>query len=99
MRRQVLEMDRRGPVEIRGLVDSDDIDALSAEERRENGGGFTLGRAFRKVANIDEDFFNALCLNMDKDALDFAASGYRDRGALRCLLARFPNLRCSEGRL
>lgn len=56
MRRQVLEMDRRGPVEIRGLVDSGDIDALSAEERRENGGGFTLGRTFRKVANIDEDF-------------------------------------------
>ena len=99
MRRDILEMDERGPVTIRGLVDSEAVDALSAEERKEIGRGFTAGRTFRKVANIDADFFNALCLNMDKDALDFAASGYRDRNALRRLLFRFPDLRCSEGRL
>jgi hypothetical protein len=34
---------------------------------------------------------------MDRDALDFLASGYSDRRALRRLLSRFPEWRCSEG--
>ncbi|MDR1649929.1 MAG: hypothetical protein LBR71_06670 [Synergistaceae bacterium] len=92
---QVIEADGRG-IELRGLADSSAIDELNARERAANPRGFTKGGTLRKVANIDADFLNALCLNMDKDALDFTASGYSDALALRRLLSRWPEMRASE---
>ncbi|MDR1979546.1 MAG: hypothetical protein LBQ42_12500, partial [Synergistaceae bacterium] len=97
MRQSIIEADERGRVEMRVLVDSGDIDELNAEERKRLGLGFTAGGTARKVANIDEDEILALCAAMDRDALDFLASGYSDRRALRRLLSRFPEWRCSEG--
>lgn len=94
-----LEDERRGLAEMRVLVDSDDIDKLNAEERRRLGKGFTQGRTMQKLANIDADEYNALLMNMDRDALDFEASGRSDRKALIRLLTRFPVWRCSEGGL
>lgn len=83
--------------ELRVLVNSDDIDEMNATERKTFGRGFSTGRTMRKLANIDADEYNALLLNLDRDALDFEASGQRDRNALNRLLARFPAWRCSEG--
>ena len=97
MRQEAFIENDRGLAEMRVLVDSDDIDKLNADERRTFGKGFTRGRTMRKLANIDGEEYNALLMNMDKDALDFEASGRSDRQALRRLLARFPAWRCSEG--
>jgi hypothetical protein len=97
MRKDVITEDERGRVEVRGLVNSDDIDRLNADEAVFLGKGFTKGRTMRKVANIDPDELSALCIAGDSDALDFMASGYSDRKALRRLLVRFPQWRCSEG--
>ena len=97
MRQEILELDDNGRAEMRVLVDSDATDALNAQERKLHGKGFTQGRTMRKLANIDPDELNALCMNMDKDALDFVASGYSDKNALQTLLLRFPEWRCSEG--
>ena len=97
MRQEILELDDNGRAEMRVLVDSDGVDALNAQERLLNGKGFTQGKTMRKLANIDPDELNALCMNMDKDALDFVASGYSDKNALKKLLNRFPAWRCSEG--
>ena len=97
MRQEILELDDNGRAEMRVFVDSDGVDALNAQERLLNGKGFTQGRTMRKLANIDPEELNALCMNMDKDALDFVASGYSDKKALKKLLVRFPAWRCSEG--
>jgi len=97
MRREVIEERPHGLVEMRVHVDSSETDELNAAERRAAGLGFTAGRTMRKIANIDEDEFNALLKNMDKDALDFEASGRSDSRHLRRLLSRFPAWRCSEG--
>ena len=97
MRQEILELDDNGRAEMRVFVDSDGVDALNAQERLLNGKGFTQGRTMRKLANIDPDELNALCMNMDKDALGFVASGYSDKKALKKLLVRFPAWRCSEG--
>jgi hypothetical protein len=98
MRRDILEADeRQGRVEMRGLVDSTDIDEMNARERILLGRGFTSVGGFRKVANVDGEELMALCMRGDCDALDFAASGYSDRRALRRLLRKFPQWRCSEG--
>lgn len=97
MRRDIMETNERGRVELRGLVDSDGIDWLNAEERIANARGFTKNRMFRKVANIDPEELNALRLNGDIDAVAFGESGGTDRRALRNLLRRFPQWRCSEG--
>ena len=98
MRRDVIE-DEKGRVEMRGLVDSDDTDALNAIERLYLGKGFTKKRTLRKVANVDLDELHVLALMGDKDALDFMASGHSDQRAFRRLLARNPQWRCSEGRV
>lgn len=82
---------------MRALVDSDDLDRANAEERRISGTGFTRGRTMRKLANIDGDEYNALLAKMDRDALDFEASGRSSRKTLNRLLVRFPAWRCSEG--
>ena len=97
MRQEILELNDNGRAEMRVLVDSDATDALNAQERKLHGKGFTQGRTMRKLANIDPDELNALCMNMDKDALDFVASGYSDKKSLKRLLVRFPAWRCSEG--
>ena len=98
MRREAIEYDeRRGLAEMRVLVDSGATDECNAAERRSVGKGFTHGRTMRKLANIDADEYNALLMNMDRDALDFEASGRSDRRVLNRLLARFPAWRCSEG--
>jgi hypothetical protein len=97
MRKDIITEDGQGRVEMRGLVVSDDIDEFNADERKIIGRGFTLGRTMRKVANIDPDELAALCAKGDKDALDFLASGYASRRALKKLLHRFPAWRCSEG--
>ena len=97
MRREILKIDDNGRAEMRVLVDSDATDALNAQERLLRGKGFTQGRTMRKLANIDPEELNALCMNMDKDALDFVASGYSDKKSLKRLLVRFPAWRCSEG--
>jgi hypothetical protein len=97
MRRDVLEVDDRGRVELRGLVVSDDTDEFNAELKRYLGRGFTKDGTKRWISNIDGDELNALCLGGDRDALAFRESGRRDREALRRLLRRFPRWRCSEG--
>jgi hypothetical protein len=97
MRRDILEADERGRVEMRGLVDSDDIDKFNADLRNLIGKGFTKSGNMRHVANVDEDEITALYLNGDIDAIAFKESGYKDREALRRLLYRFPQWRCSEG--
>lgn len=99
MREVKFDGDRQGRVEMRVLVDSSGTDKMNAEERKVSGKGFTSGGNMRKVANIDPDELHALMANGDKDALDFALSGYSDRRALRRLLYRFPLWRCSEGAL
>ena len=99
MERQIIEEGKRGRVEMRVIVDSTETDRLNALERNELGKGFTKSRAMRKIANIDLAEYNALLMKMDKDALDFEASGQRDRRILAKLLRRFPLWRCSEGRV
>ena len=97
MRRDIIEEDGRGRVEMRGLVVSDGTDGFNDELRRMLGKGFTKDGTKRWISNIDADELNALCLNGDRDALDFTGSGHKDREALRRLLRRFPQWRCSEG--
>jgi hypothetical protein len=88
-----------GEGEIKLLVASDttDIDGLTAEERKNAGKGFTAGGTFRKIANIPTDDFNALLALGDKNALDYAASDYKDNRAIRKLLRLHPEWRSSEG--
>jgi hypothetical protein len=95
MRQDILELGPQGRVEIRGLVDSDDIDRLNADDRIILGLGFTLLRSMRKIANIDADELSALCLQGDIDALEYTV--YSNPKALKRLLIRFPAWRCSEG--
>jgi hypothetical protein len=97
MRKDIITEDEQGRVEMRGLVDSGDIDELNAGLRLILGKGFTGGGTFRHTANIDRDEWAALLMNMDRDALDFEASRWSDKDALRRLLRRFPQWRCSEG--
>ena len=98
MQRTILEYDEKtGLAAMRALVDSDETDAFNADERRRIGRGFTQGGTMRQLANINILEYNALLMNMDRDALDFEASGMRDMRALRRLLVRFPAWRCSEG--
>jgi hypothetical protein len=87
----------KGDVELLVVSDTDDIDALTAEERKSAGKGFTAGGTLRKVANIPTDDFNALMALGDKNALDYAASDYRDGRALVKLLRLHPEWRSSEG--
>jgi hypothetical protein len=97
MRRDILEADERGRVEMRGLVVSDDLDEFNYELRRMLGKGFTKDGRKRWISNIDPDELKALSTNGDRDARAFEESGYKDREALRRLLRRFPQWRCSEG--
>ena len=99
MQNVAIEEDKRGRVEMRVHFNSDEIDEFNAEERRESDKGFTAGRTFRKIANIDQDEFHGLYMLKDKDAVDFVDSGGTDRKALNRLLIRFPVWRCSEGRI
>lgn len=94
---KVVEVERNGTVTLRGVVREDMAAARAAAELRKQGKGFSATRSFRRVAAIDGELLNALMLNGDKDALDFAASGYSDRRSLRRLLARFPEWRTSGG--
>ena len=87
----------KGDVELIVASDTDDIDALTAEERKVAGKGITAGGMFRKLANIPTDDFNALLALGDKNALDYAASDYKDGRALRKLLKLHPEWRSSEG--
>jgi hypothetical protein len=86
-----------GKVELLVSSDTTDIDRLNAEERKNAGKGFTVSRAFRKLADIPAEDFNALLALGDKNAMDYAASKYTDERALRKLLAYHPEWRCSEG--
>jgi hypothetical protein len=97
VRRDILEADERGRVETRGLVVSDDLDEFNYELRRMLGRGFTRDGKSRWISNIDIDELEALYLGGDRDAAAFMESGYKDREALRRLLRRFPQWRCSEG--
>jgi hypothetical protein len=97
MRKDIITEDEQGRVEMRGLVDSDDIDKFNAGLRSFLGNGVTKGGTFRYVANIDGDEYNAFLLNMDKDALDFEASERKDKQAFGRLLKRFPAWRISDG--
>lgn len=98
MRRAILDIDEKtGLAEMRALVDSDDIDQMNMEMRRADPRGFTQGKTLRRVANIDGEEYQALLMKLDRDALDFEASGRRDKTALRRLLARYPQWKCSEG--
>jgi hypothetical protein len=98
MRRDILEFDeRRGRAEMRGLVVSDDLDEFNYELRRMLGRGFTKDGKTRWISNIDGDELAARRLSGDRDAIAFTESGYKDREALRRLLRRFPQWRCSEG--
>jgi hypothetical protein len=86
MRRDILETDERGRVEMRGLVISDDTDEFNYELRRILGRGFTKDGTKRWITNIDVDELNAKALDGDRDAIAFKESGYKDREALRRLL-------------
>ena len=69
MQRTILEYDEKtGLAAMRALVDSDATDAFNADERRRIGRGFTQGGTMRQLANINILEFNALLMNMDKDA-------------------------------
>ncbi|GHV45861.1 hypothetical protein FACS1894204_06200 [Synergistales bacterium] len=89
--------EKTGLVEMRVMSDSSETDEFNNEERKVLGDGFTTGRTFRKVANIDDGEFNALMMLGDKLCLDFAASNYSDAGILRRLLYLHPDWRASEG--
>jgi hypothetical protein len=83
-------------VVLRGKVHDDEV-LQAASLLRRQGKGFTKDKGMRRIAAIDPERFNAVMLQGDKDALDFAASGYRDRKSLRRLLFKYPEWRTSEG--
>jgi hypothetical protein len=83
-------------VVLRGRVHDEEV-LHAASILRRQGKGFTRDRGFRRIAAIDPERLTAVMLQGDKDALDFAASGYRDRKSLRRLLRKFPEWRTSEG--
>jgi hypothetical protein len=88
---------RCGIIEVRFRDNSLELDELNAGERARQGRGFSRGGTMRAVSNIDPDFLNALVLNGDRDATEFAVSGFRDLKSLKRLCSRFPQLRSSEG--
>lgn len=98
MRIDVLDHRNDRRIELRTFVDTEELDALNAEARRRNPMGWTAARTMRLAARIDGDFLNGLIAIRDKDACDWEFSNGQNRKALRRLLARFPEMRVSDGR-
>jgi hypothetical protein len=97
MRQSILDTRDDRDITLVTHIDTERLDALNAESRRANPSGFTRRRSMRLVARIDAAFLNGLIAVGDKDACDWEFSNGQDRAALRRLLAKWPEMRVSEG--
>jgi hypothetical protein len=97
MSRKVKVEETGGEVKILVASDTDDIDRLTALERKSAGRGVTAGGTMRKIANVPTADLDALVALGDKNAMDYAVSNYTDERAFRKLIALHPEWRCSEG--
>lgn len=89
-------------VKVRHIYNADDIYEENALARKD-GRGFTRGRHgfvgnMRRVASIPIDDLERLAANGDMDAVvAIAESGENAQKALRRLILKHPEWRCSEG--